>query len=89
MAQQELKVIADFYDFMLWLIQRAEKFPRHHRYGLGLARDRISPQITQITQIRETGLGHMTCRANGRDWSGRHSICENLRNLRTRKRIRG
>ena len=25
---QELKVIADFYDFMLWLIQHTEKFPR-------------------------------------------------------------
>ena len=28
---QELKVIQDFYDFMLWLIQHTEKFPRHHR----------------------------------------------------------
>jgi hypothetical protein len=37
MAQQELKVIADFYDFMLWLIRHTEKFPRHHRYSLGLA----------------------------------------------------
>ena len=34
MAQQELKVIADFYDFMLWLIRHTEKFPRHHRYSL-------------------------------------------------------
>jgi hypothetical protein len=34
---QELKVIADFYDFMLWLIQHTEKFPRHHRYSLGIA----------------------------------------------------
>ena len=32
---KELKVIADFYDFMLWLIRHAEKFPRHHRYNLG------------------------------------------------------
>ena len=32
---QELKVIADFYDFMLWLIRHVEKFPRHHRYSLG------------------------------------------------------
>ena len=31
---QELKVIADFYDFMLWMIQHTEKFPRHHRYSL-------------------------------------------------------
>lgn len=34
---QELKVIADFYDFMLWTIRHTEKFPRHHRYSLGLA----------------------------------------------------
>jgi len=33
----ELKVIADFYDFMLWLIRHTEKFPRHHRYSLGLS----------------------------------------------------
>ncbi len=33
----ELKVIADFYDFMLWLIRHTEKFPRHHRYSLGVA----------------------------------------------------
>ena len=34
---QELKVIQDFYDFTLWLIGHTEKFPRHHRYSLGLA----------------------------------------------------
>ncbi|HOW72828.1 MAG TPA: diversity-generating retroelement protein Avd [Phycisphaerae bacterium] len=34
---EELKVIADFYDFMLWMIQHTEEFPRHHRYSLGLA----------------------------------------------------
>jgi hypothetical protein len=33
---QELKVIADFYDLMLWMIEHTEKFPRHHRYSLGL-----------------------------------------------------
>ena len=32
-----LKVISDFYDFMLYLVQRIEKFPRHHRYSLGVA----------------------------------------------------
>jgi hypothetical protein len=36
----ELKVIADFYDFMLWLTQHTEKFPRHHRYSLGTAIER-------------------------------------------------
>ena len=34
---QELKVIADFYDFMLWAINHTEKFPRHHRYSLGVS----------------------------------------------------
>ena len=33
----ELMVISDFYNFMFYLIQRTEKFPRHHRYSLGLA----------------------------------------------------
>ena len=35
----ELKVIQDFYDLMLYLVQRMEKFPRHHRYSLGTARE--------------------------------------------------
>ena len=34
---RELKVISDFYEFTLYLVQRTEKFPRHHRYSLGLA----------------------------------------------------
>jgi len=34
---KELKVISDFYDFMLWMIKHTEKFPRHHRYSLGVA----------------------------------------------------
>lgn len=33
---KELKVIADFYDFMLWTLHHTEKFPRHHRYSLGI-----------------------------------------------------
>ena len=32
---QELKVISDYYDFMLWMMRHTEKFPRHHRYSLG------------------------------------------------------
>ena len=35
--ESELKVISDFYDFMLYLVQRIETFPRHHRYSLGIA----------------------------------------------------
>ena len=37
MAQQELKAIANFYELMPLLIRYAEKFPRRHRCGLGLA----------------------------------------------------
>ena len=37
--QSDLKVVAHFYDFMLWLIRHTEKFPRHHRYSLGSAMD--------------------------------------------------
>lgn len=41
---QELKVIQDFYDFMLWLIHHTEKFHRQHRYSLGLAiENRLGP----------------------------------------------
>jgi len=32
---RELKVIQDFYDFILWLTRHVAKFPRHHRYSLG------------------------------------------------------
>lgn len=35
--RDELKVILDFYDLMLYVVQRCEKFPRHHRYSLGIA----------------------------------------------------
>ncbi len=33
---QELKVISDFNDFMLWMIRHTERFPRQHRYSLGI-----------------------------------------------------
>ena len=32
---QELKVISDSYDLILYLSQRISKFPRQHRYSLG------------------------------------------------------
>jgi len=35
--QDELRVILDFYDLMLYVVQRCERFPRHHRYSLGIA----------------------------------------------------
>jgi len=45
---QELKVIQDFYDFMLWLINHTEKFPRHHRYSLGLT---IENRLQRILEL--------------------------------------
>lgn len=35
-GDRELTVLSDYYDFMLWMIQRIERFPRHHRYSLGI-----------------------------------------------------
>ena len=44
----ELKVISDFYDLALWLTQHTEKFPRHHRYSLGLA---IEQRLQKILSL--------------------------------------
>ncbi len=45
---EDLKVIQDFYDFMLWLIRHTEKFPRHHRYSLGLAMENRLQRILEL-----------------------------------------
>jgi hypothetical protein len=45
---QELKVIQDFYDFMLWFIHHTEKFPRHHRYSLGVAMENRLQRILEL-----------------------------------------
>ena len=45
---QELKVIQDFYDFTLWLVGHTEKFPRHHRYSLGIA---IESRLQRILEL--------------------------------------
>ena len=52
---QELKVIQDFYDFMLWLIRHTEKFPRHHRYSLGLAMENRMQTILALLLRAKTG----------------------------------
>ena len=44
----ELKVIQEFYDFMLWLVRHTEKFPRHHRYSLGVA---IENRLQRILEL--------------------------------------
>ncbi len=45
---QELKVIQDFYEFTLWLIGHTEKFPRHHRYSLGVAMEGRLQHILEL-----------------------------------------
>lgn len=51
--KQELKVIQDFYDFMLWVIQHMEKFPRHHRYSLGIAiENRLQTILTALLRAK-------------------------------------
>lgn len=45
---RELKVIQDFYDFMLWMVGHTEKFPRHHRYGLGAA---IENRLQRVLEL--------------------------------------
>ncbi|MBI9019075.1 MAG: diversity-generating retroelement protein Avd [Phycisphaerae bacterium] len=44
----ELKIIQDFYDFMLWMIKHIEKYPRHHRYSLGLAMESRMQKILEL-----------------------------------------
>ena len=45
---RELKVISDFYDFMLWVIHHIEGFPRHHRYSLGRDMESHLQQILSL-----------------------------------------
>lgn len=52
---QELKVIADFYDFMLWLTRHTEKFPRHHRHSLGVSMEnRIQAILALLLRAKFT-----------------------------------
>ena len=45
---QELKVISDFYDFMLRMIHHTEKFPRLYRYSLGVSMETRKQKILEI-----------------------------------------
>jgi hypothetical protein len=48
-----LKVISDFHDFMLILVQRIEKLPRHHRYSLGIAvENRLRKVLALLLQAK-------------------------------------
>jgi hypothetical protein len=44
----ELKIIQDFYDFMLWMIRHIEKYPRHHRYSLGVTMENRMQKILEM-----------------------------------------
>ena len=46
--KRELKVIQDVYDFMLWLLGHIEKFPRQHRYSLGIAMENRLQRILEL-----------------------------------------
>ena len=48
MKNTELKIIQDFYDFMLWMIKHIEKYPRHHRYSLGYAMENRMQKILEL-----------------------------------------
>ena len=48
MKNNELKIIQDFYDFMLWMIKHIEKYPRHHRYSLGYAMESRMQKILEL-----------------------------------------
>jgi len=50
---KDLKIISDFYDFMLWTIRHTEKFPRHHRYSLGIAiENRLQTILSMLLRAR-------------------------------------
>ena len=52
---QELKVIDDFYDLLIWMTRHTEKFPRHHRYSLGIAiENRLQVILAHLLRAKYT-----------------------------------
>ncbi len=50
---KDLKIISDFYDLMLWTLHHTEKFPRHHRYSLGVAiENRLQTILSMLIRAR-------------------------------------
>src|SRR5262249_23117521 len=50
------KVISGFYDLIKYLTGRIEKFPRHHRYSLGLAMEhRLQTILALLIRAKYTG----------------------------------
>lgn len=55
---QELKVISDSYDLTLYLSQRISKFPRQHRYSLGLSMEnRLQTLLALLIRAKYTSGG--------------------------------
>ncbi len=79
----EIKVIADFYDFMLWMIQHTEKFPRHHRYSLGTDIER------QLRMILALLLRQVHRREGAPPASGQHRTGSTAFSDATGKRLEG
>ena len=46
--ERELKVIQELYDFILWLLGHIEKFPRQHRYSLGIAMENRLQRVLEL-----------------------------------------
>jgi hypothetical protein len=46
--RQELKVIQDLYAFILWLLGHIGKFPRDHRFSLGVAMENRLQHILEL-----------------------------------------
>jgi hypothetical protein len=47
-ADTELVVIEKTHELLVWTLKHIEKFPRNHRYGLGL---RLEQRITEILEL--------------------------------------
>lgn len=51
--KSELKVIQDFYDFLLWMIEQIAKFPRNHRHSLGVSiENRLQEIMADLIRAR-------------------------------------
>ncbi len=47
-SQDELSVVTDTYDLLLWTLKRIEKFPRSHRFALG---SRMEAKLFEVLDL--------------------------------------
>ncbi|MBI2808206.1 MAG: diversity-generating retroelement protein Avd [Planctomycetes bacterium] len=53
---KDLTILSDFYDLMKYMTERIEKFPRHHRYSLGLSMEnRLQQILGALIRAKYTG----------------------------------